>query len=97
MSDTQQEQQEVELPMIPQDGGMPEAARYRLGLAMLITMLAEMAEDVGPIKVEMLHDLATNLVTGNERGLQLINAHSFKMGLVKIVAPVEDEEGGDDE
>jgi len=89
-----QEIQEVTLPLIPEDGGYVEAARYRVGLAMLLTMLADMAEDVGPIKVEMLHDLATNLIAGNERGLRLINDHSFKMKSVRF--EVAEEGSGDD-
>ncbi|MHA1574031.1 MAG: hypothetical protein ACTSX8_08550 [Alphaproteobacteria bacterium] len=89
-----QEIQEVTLPLIPEDGGYVEAARYRVGLAMLLTMLADMAEDVGPIKVEMLHDLATNLIEGNERGLRLINDHSFKMKSVRF--EVAEEGSGDD-
>lgn len=91
-----QEVTEVTLPLIPEDGGYVEAARYRVGLAMLLTMLAEMAEDVGPIKVEMLHDLATNLIQGNERGLRLINDHSFKMKSVRFEV-ADAEEGSDDD
>ncbi|MEE8310253.1 MAG: hypothetical protein V3R34_07675 [Hyphomicrobium sp.] len=97
MSKENQENQEiteVTLPLIPEDGGYVEAARYRVGLAMLLTMLADMAEDVGPIKVEMLHDLATNLIEGNERGLRLINDHSFKMKSVRF--EVAEEGSGDD-
>lgn len=91
-----EETNEIELPLIPEDGGMVDAARYRLGLAMLLTMLAEMADDVGPIRVEMLHDLASNIIDGNERGKRLINDHSFKMGQVKIIDPNDTQEGGDD-
>lgn len=85
MSEEQQETVEISLPMIPEDAGQREAAMYRLGLAMLLTMLAEMSEDVGPVKPEMFHDLASNLIDGNERGLRMINDHSFKMGQIKIV------------
>ena len=91
MSAESNEPQEIELAMIPEDGGFPEAARYRVGLAMLLTMLADMAEDVGPVKPEMFHDLAHNLIEGNERGLKLINEHGYKMGFVRIV---EASEGG---
>lgn len=92
----QEEVSEITLPVLPVDGGMVEAARYRVGLAMLITMLAEMAEDVGPIKVEMLHDLAANVVNANERGMKLINAHAFKMGSIRFELPTQEEEGETD-
>ncbi|MHA1573344.1 MAG: hypothetical protein ACTSX8_05065 [Alphaproteobacteria bacterium] len=99
MSEENQETQEVAditLPLIPEDGGYVEAARYRVGLAMLLTMLAEMAEDVGPVKVQMFHDLATNLIQGNEPGLRLLNNHSFRMKSVRFEL-LEDEEGSDDD
>lgn len=91
MSAEANEPQEIEIAMIEQDGGYPEAARYRVSLAMLLTMLGDMAEDVGPVQPEMFHDLANNLIEGNERGMKLLNSHGYKMGFVRIV---EASEGG---
>jgi len=87
---------ELTLPMIPADGGQAHAARYRLGLAMLCTMLADMAEDVGPVKVEMLHDLAAGIVLGTESGLKLINRHAARMADITIEMSTEEEGGSDD-
>jgi hypothetical protein len=80
----------VELPMIAEDDGNTEAARFRIGLAMVSTMLAEAADKHGgKLPSSALHGIASDIITGNERGIAFVSTHVGRMMGVRIVAPSE--------
>lgn len=78
----------LSLPMIAQDGGNPEAGRFRIGLAMVITMLAEQAKE-HPLPAQVLNTIAANIIEGNEQGVSFVQAHVGRMMQIRIV-PMEE-------
>lgn len=100
MSDeeTTEEIEIIEIEMIEEDGGQIENAQFRCVLAVAVTMLAELAEEM-PHKVvqaDALNQIAGNIAAGNDGGLQFINAHVNKMKAIKVVA-MSEPEGDEDE
>ena len=84
---------DVTLPMIAEDQGRPEAAKFRIGLAMVATMLAEVAAELpgGAIPAPVLNDFAANIIEGNERGISFVAAHVDRMKHVAIAPPKKED------
>jgi hypothetical protein len=81
---------ELELAMVEQDDGNVEAARFRIGLAMVCTLLAEAADQHGgKLPTAVLHGIAGDIITGNERGLAFVGAHVGRMMRIRIVPSAE--------
>lgn len=79
----------ISLPMIAEDGGNTEAGRFRIGLAMVVTMLAEQSKLQGsPLPASVLNTIAANIIEGNDQGVSFVNAHVGRMMQIRIV-PME--------
>jgi hypothetical protein len=90
----EEETETIELEGAP--GEPYEAAVFRIGLAMALTMVADIAEQHGDMPAGAMHGLATNLIELNDNGKSFIAAHVAKMAIVKITPAdpeAEDEEG----
>lgn len=77
----------IELELIPEDGGNAEAGRFRVGLAMVLTMIAEIAEDQAgkAIPAGVLNGLAADIIHGDVKGVSFVNAHVGRMMNVRLV------------
>ncbi len=90
------EEIEGAIELVGAPGEPYEGAVFRIGLAMVLTMVADIAEDQGDIPAGVLNELALNLVDLNDKGKSFIAAHVAKMALVKITPAdpeAKDEEG----
>lgn len=78
---------ELVLELIAEDQGSAEAGRFRIGLAMVLTMIAEIAEDQPgkAIPGQILNSLAADIIAGNERGVSFVGAHVGRMMAVRLV------------
>lgn len=77
----------IELELIKQDGGNAEAGRFRVGLAMVLTMVAEIAKEQPgkSIPAGVLDGLAGDIVTGTDKGVSFVGAHVGRMMKVRML------------
>ncbi len=87
----------VTLPLVAADEGNVEAARFRVGLAMVCTMLADAGnEHGGALPSAALHGIASDIIEGNDRGIAFVGGHVSRMMAVRFSQePTHDEEEGD--
>jgi hypothetical protein len=75
----------IELELIPGDDGNVEAARFRVSLAMVATMLAEVADQHGgSLPAGVLHEIAGDVIRGTERGLSFCGGVVGRMMAVRF-------------
>lgn len=78
---------EIELELIEEDGGNAEAGRFRVGLAMVLTMVAEIAKQQPgkSIPAGVLDGLAGDIVMGTDKGVSFVGAHVGRMMKVRLL------------